>query len=100
MPRKRVEFDWLNVLLSCGRSLSTSPIDVRAVCVSSAADTVVIGTTDSALGERMREPVMTMSSPGRTESSLLVSAIDAPAGASCRWQFSVTVSEHGGSVVV
>ena len=57
---KRVEFAWLKVERSEGRSFSASPTLTSPWAVRSSALTEVMGTLDSRLGLRMREPVTTM----------------------------------------
>ncbi len=57
---KRVELAWLKVERSDGRSFSASPTLTSPWAVRSSALTEVMGTLDSRLGRRMREPVTTM----------------------------------------
>src|SRR3954452_2022116 len=70
MPMPRPGFCWANVLRSCGRSLSASPMSVLPRWKNCSPWIEVTGTTDSRLGRRIREPVTT----------ILVSDLDAPWG--------------------
>ena len=63
VPMKRVELPELNEERSDGRSLRLSPRLTSPVSVSSWMPTEVIGTVDSRLGRRMREPVTVMAPP-------------------------------------
>src|SRR6478672_1956293 len=60
VPMKRVEFAWLKVERSDGRSFRRSPTLTSPVMVSSSALIDVIGTGDSRFGRRMRDPVTTI----------------------------------------
>ena len=74
MPMPAPGLAWLKVLRSWGSSLSSSPMLVDEFCRKSSPAIEVIGTVDSRLGRRMREPVTTIEPPDEPPSALATSS--------------------------